>query len=60
MNKMKSRLNILLILISILLLTSCATKKLEPVSRHSKDKDPIIKPSDIVIEGQKSIEEKIK
>ena len=55
---MKSRLDILLVLVSILLLTSCATKKLEPVSRHSKD--PIIKPSDIVVEGQKSIEEKIK
>ncbi len=57
---MKSRLNILLILVSMLLLTSCATKKMEPVSRHSKDKDPIVNPSDIVVEGQKSIEEKIK
>ena len=57
---MKSKLDKLLVLVSILLLTSCATKKLEPVSRHSKDKDPIIKPSDIVVEGQKSIEEKIK
>ena len=57
---MKSKLDKLLVLFSILLLTSCATKKLEPVSRHSKDKDPIIKPSDIVVEGQKSIEEKIK
>mgnify|MGYP004271892111 CR=1 FL=1 len=37
----------------MLLLTSCATKKMEPVSRHSKDKDPIVNPSDIVVEGQK-------
>ena len=57
---MKSSFNILLIFVSILLLTSCAAKKLEPVSRHSKDKDPIVKPSDIIVEGQKSIEEKVK
>ena len=31
---------------------------MDEVSRHAKD--PIIKPSDIVVEGQKSIEEKIK
>ncbi len=55
---MKLRLNIFLIFVSILFLTSCATKKLDEVSRHTKD--PIIKPSDIVVEGQKSIEEKIK
>ena len=55
---MKLGSNIFLIFISILFLTSCATKKLDKTSRHVKD--PIIKPSDIVVEVQKSIEEKIK
>ncbi len=57
---MKSSLSILSILVLMLFLTSCATKKLEPTSRHIKDKDPIVKPSDIIVEGQKSIKEKVK
>ena len=57
---MKLLKNILIIISSIVLMSSCTTKKLEPISRHIKDKDPILKPSDIVVEGQKSIQEKIK
>ena len=57
---MKSLKNIFVVISLILLTSSCATKKMEPVSRHSKDKDPIVKPSDIIVEGQRRQEEKIK